>query len=194
MAKVIAILNLALCDKQVALKIEKLCEARVWAIVCRAKELKEDEYERLFLEIREVCSKFGVKLFCHNFIDVALNLEHKDVWLPLEILKKNSSNLAKFKNITASIHSVDEAKIALSLGANALCVSHIFPTDCKNTPPKGTKLITSVREVFDGEIYALGGINQLNFKNALNAGANAVCVMSSAMKCDDESDFLAKFI
>ncbi|MGF7493330.1 hypothetical protein [Campylobacter concisus] len=38
----------------------------------------------------------------------------------------------------------------------------------------------------DKEIYALGGLNNQNYKEAIKAGANGICFMSLAMNSDME--------
>ena len=88
----------------------------------------------------------------------------------------------------------NNAREALELGANAICLSHIFATDCKaGLAPKGLNLIRAVREFFAGEIYALGGITPHNFASVLRAGADRIAVMSPAMAARDASDFIRKF-
>ena len=198
--KITAISNLELCGGKEALKekISRLCEAGISEIILREKNLSVSEYCALFCEVLQICNHFGVRLFLHNFLDLAFDLEHKFIWLPLGVLqnfRQNSNqNLSKFEKIVVSAHSTSEAKIALNLGANALCLSHIFPTDCKaNLEPKGLDLIKNVREFWDGEIYALGGINSQNFRFAINAGADNIALMSSAMKAHNAKEFLAQF-
>ncbi|MDA3080735.1 MULTISPECIES: thiamine phosphate synthase [unclassified Campylobacter] len=195
--KITAISNLELCGGKEALKekISRLCEAGISEIILREKNLNESEYCALFCEVLQICNHFGVRLFLHNFLDLAFKMKYKFVWLPLQILEQNSNqNLAKFEKIVISVHSIDEAKLALNLGANALCLSHIFPTDCKaNLEPKGLGLIRNVREFYRGEIYALGGINSSNFHFAIESGADNIAIMSEAMKCENEKEFVKKF-
>ena len=198
--KITAISNLELCGGKEALKekISRLCEAGISEIILREKNLSVSEYCALFCEVLQICNHFGVRLFLHNFLDLAFDLEHKFIWLPLGVLqnfRQNSTrNLSEFEKIVVSAHSIDEAKIALNLGANALCLSHIFPTDCKaNLEPKGLDLIRNVREFWGGEIYALGGINSSNFHFAIESGADNISLMSEVMKCKNEKEFLQKF-
>lgn len=198
--KITAISNLELCGGKEALKekISRLCEAGISEIILREKNLSVSEYCALFCEVLQICNHFGVRLFLHNFLDLAFDLEHKFIWLPLGVLqnfRQNSTrNLSKFEKIVVSAHSINEAKLALNLGANALCLSHIFPTDCKaNLEPKGLDLIRNVREFWSGEIYALGGINSSNFHFAIESGADNIAIMSSAMTCENEKEFLQKF-
>lgn len=139
-------------------------------------------------------------IFVHNFADFALRAGERNLWLPLGVLRSFSAAhgaeflRANFKKLVASCHSEAEAREALELGANAICLSHIFATDCKaGLAPKGLNLIRAVREFFAGEIYALGGITPRNFASVLRAGADRIAVMSPAMAARDASDFIRKF-
>ena len=139
-------------------------------------------------------------IFVHNFADFALRKGERNLWLPLGVLRSFSAVRgteflrANFKKLIASCHSEAEAREALELGANAICLSHIFATDCKaGLAPKGLNLIRAVRGFYDGEIYALGGITPHNFASVLRAGADRIAVMSPAMAARDASDFIRKF-
>ena len=139
-------------------------------------------------------------IFVHNFADFALRAGERNLWLPLGVLRNFSAAhgaeflRANFKKLVASCHSEAEAREALELGAGAICLSHIFTTDCKaGLAPRGLNLIRAVREFFAGEIYALGGITPRNFASVLRAGADRIAVMSSAMTARDASDFIRKF-
>ena len=139
-------------------------------------------------------------IFVHNFSDFALRAGERNLWLPLGVLRSFSAARgaeflrANFKKLVASCHSEAEAREALELGANAICLSHIFATDCKaGLAPRGLNLIRAVRGFYDGEIYALGGITPRNFVSVLRAGADRIAVMSPAMAARDASDFIRKF-
>ena len=139
-------------------------------------------------------------IFVHNFSDFALRAGERNLWLPLGVLRSFSAARgaeflrANFKKLVASCHSEAEAREALELGASAICLSHIFATDCKaGLAPRGLNLIRAVRGFYDGEIYALGGITPRNFASVLRAGADRIAVMSSAMAARDASDFIRKF-
>lgn len=139
-------------------------------------------------------------IFVHNFADFALRVGKRNLWLPLGVLRGFSAARgaeflrANFKKLVASCHSEAEAREALELGASAICLSHIFATDCKaGLAPRGLNLIRAVRGFYGGEIYALGGITPRNFASVLRAGADRIAVMSSAMTARDASDFIRKF-
>ena len=139
-------------------------------------------------------------IFVHNFADFALRKGERNLWLPLGVLRSFSAAhgadflRVNFKKLVASCHSEAEAREALELGADAICLSHIFATDCKaGLAPRGLNLIRAVRGFYDGEIYALGGITPCNFASVLRAGADRIAVMSPAMAAQDASGFIAEF-
>ena len=67
-----------------------------------------------------------------------------------------------------------------------LVASHIFATSCKaGLEPKGLNFISELKS-FDREIYALGGLDSGNYKEAIKAGASGVCFMGLAMSGDIE--------
>ena len=139
-------------------------------------------------------------IFVHNFADFALRKGERNLWLPLGVLRSFSAAhgaeflRANFKKLVTSCHSEAEAREALELGASAICLSHIFATDCKaGLTPKGLNLIRAVRGFYGGEIYALGGITPRNFVSVLSAGADRIAVMSSAMTARDATSFIAEF-
>ena len=139
-------------------------------------------------------------IFVHNFADFALRKGERNLWLPLGVLRSFSAAYGadflrvNFKKLVASCHSEAEAREALELGADAICLSHIFATDCKaGLAPRGLNLIRAVRGFYDGEIYALGGITPCNFASVLRAGADRIAVMSPAMAAQDASGFIAEF-
>ncbi len=139
-------------------------------------------------------------IFVHNFADFALRKGERNLWLPLGVLRSFSAAhgaeflRANFKKLVTSCHSEAEAREALELGAGAICLSHIFATDCKaELAPKGLNLIRAVREFFAGEIYALGGITPHNFASVLRAGADRIAVMSSAITARDALSLVAEF-
>ena len=193
MSNLVVITDLKLCEDNIYKRVLKFLNYGA-NVVLRAKELSENEYFKFANEVFKTCASFKEQIFIHKFVNIALNLECKNIWLPLKEFEIYKGDLVKFDKIVASTHSVDEVKSALNLGASSICLSHIYKTDCKfNLAPKGLNLINDVRKFYNGEIYALGGINSLNFRNCLNVGANKICIMSEAMKCKDESEFVKSF-
>ncbi|MBR8463957.1 thiamine phosphate synthase [Campylobacter sp. faydin G-24] len=220
MSKLIVIASPSLCVGDFFLRIQKLCVANVDAIVLRQKEFCVAEFRELAHLVNEICAEFNVEFVINQYFDVACELK-SSFWMTSKQLNLLSSSdlsdeyglsLDKFiqfkrescdkniiiqnsykQNIYAPAHSISQAKLA-SMFADILVASHIFYTDCKTSEaPKGINLIKDIKAVSHKSIYALGGINELNFKDTLEAGADGVCIMSLAMQCENEYELVAKF-
>ena len=156
----------------------------------REKDLDENEYLNLVEKIYPICKKHKINLILHQNYD--LNLDDKymieGLHLSYEIFKSLNKNIReglikKYKRIGVSIHSLDEAKEAESLGATYVVAGHIFETDCKkDLKPRGLKFVEDLSSVLTIPIFAIGGINKENSNLVLNSGAFGVCMMSSLMK------------
>ncbi len=156
----------------------------------REKDLDENEYLNLVEKIYPICKKHKINLILHQNYD--LNLDDKymieGLHLSYEIFKSLNKNIReglikKYKRIGVSIHSLDEAKEAESLGATYVVAGHIFETDCKKgLEPRGLKFVEDLSSVLTIPIFAIGGIDEKNSQSIINSGAFSVCMMSSLMK------------
>lgn len=86
-----------------------------------------------------------------------------------------------------TVHDVAEAKKAAYDGANYLGASPIFSTTTKADAgkPSGTQLIRDIRRELDLPICAIGGINEWNIDEVLDAGADMVCAISATVAKKD---------
>ncbi len=92
--------------------------------------------------------------------------------------------LGEDKIIGISTHSIEQARQAEKEGADYLAIGPIFATPSKPEagPPKGTKIISQIKEVVGIPVVAIGGINLDNAEETLKAGADGVAVMSAIFK------------
>lgn len=89
-----------------------------------------------------------------------------------------------FDVIGCSVHSVEEAREAVRLGATYLSAGHIFETDCKKgLPPRGLDFLREVCASVPVPVYAIGGIHldpeQLTLVQSCEAAG--ACIMSGLM-------------
>ena len=187
MFKILCIANFESYDGDDFLKrIQLLCKADVDEILLRAKGLDEADFYDLAKVIAQICENYRKKFIINQFFDVACKLK-SDFWLTsaqLDFFKNHAVFLEEFRKtakIYAPAHDLEQAKISASI-ADVLVASHIFATSCKaDLEPKGLNFISELKN-FDKEIYALGGLDNTNYKETIKAGANGICFMSLAMK------------
>ncbi|MBW2690934.1 MAG: bifunctional hydroxymethylpyrimidine kinase/phosphomethylpyrimidine kinase, partial [Deltaproteobacteria bacterium] len=86
------------------------------------------------------------------------------------------------KLIGVSTHSVDEALKAEAHGADYIAIGSIFPTGSKeDTSLVGLKTLSKVRKAVRIPVVAIGGITPDGAFEALEAGADAIAVISGIM-------------
>ena len=153
------------------------CDER--RLVCK---IQEKEY---IPQLLSICEKENVPCILHNFIDVAARLQVNMIHLPLHVLRENRHNLSGFSTIGTSVHSVEDASEAVSLGATYLSAGHIYATDCKKgLPPRGLDFLQQVCEHVKVPVYAIGGIkvSENQFQEIMAHGAKGGCIMSGMMR------------
>lgn len=203
---IIAITNRHLCSRPFMEQLERVCKLHPHAIVLREKDMPEAEYLSLARDVIALCKKYDVQCMLHSFINVAMELEHPYIHLPLPILeayvKKDLSNNYQqfFKVIGTSVHSVEDAIKAEQLGATYMTAGHIFATDCKKgLPPRGLDFLKNVCDAVGIPVYAIGGINIASscdsttydavrdisvprLSEVMECGAAGGCIMSGMMR------------
>lgn len=194
MSEILCVTNRHLCGEDFLARIEKIASAQPKGIILREKDISADEYERLAVEVIQICNRYKTQCILHSFFGVALKLGHGAIHLPLHILKAMGEGERKyFKILGASCHSVEEAKEAEKLGCSYITAGHVFETDCKKgLKGRGLKFIEDVSSNVSIPVYAIGGITADNYASVRKAGAKGACVMSGVMACEDVIEYLEK--
>ena len=177
---IIAVTNRHLCSRPFMEQLKRVCKLHPHAIVLREKDMTEAEYLSLARDVIVLCKEYDVQCILHSFINVAVELNHPYIHLPLPILEeyaatcqrfmpgvvstqahKNAADYQQFFKITGtSVHSVEDAIKAEQLGATYMTAGHIFATDCKKgLPPRGLDFLKNVCDAVRIPVYAIGGIN-----------------------------------
>ncbi|WP_298845215.1 thiamine phosphate synthase [Clostridium sp.] len=198
MYKLIAITNRHLCKNDFLQQIQNICLlneknalVKSVSVVLREKDLSENDYKDLATKVLKICKKNNTECILHTYYKVATELNCKKIHLPLHVLKSKPDICKEFNEVGVSIHSVNEAREAASLGATYIIAGHIFVTDCKkDIPPRGLNFLSEVCSCVNIPVYAIGGILPTNAQKAINAGADGVCIMSGLMTFENPRIFI----
>ena len=88
--------------------------------------------------------------------------------------------------IGCTARTVEQAQRAEADGADYVAVGAMYPTTSKDQPQVvGLERLRQVRESVSLPLVAIGGINTDNASDVMNAGADAVAVMSAVIQADD---------
>ena len=90
--------------------------------------------------------------------------------------------------IGRSNNTIEEVEASRDAGADYLAVGAVFPTSTmgkSQRPVVGLDLITTVKEVADQPIVAIGGINLHNAGEVMRACADCICAVGAITLADD---------
>lgn len=176
--EVISVTDRKLCKGDFLNQIERIYKGGADKIILREKDLGDDEYSCLAKECYEIC---GDKLYINSRSKIAKELNIKNIHLPISIFKYDGY----FESMGASVHSVDEAVLAESMGAGYIIAGHVFPTLCKkDLPPRGVDFINKITESVTIPVYAIGGIKPTNVGILKSTGIKGVSIMSGLMEAE----------
>ena len=169
-------------DETLLERVRVLSETGVRRIVLRANGLSDDEYREMAVKFVGICKGECVIPVIAHHTDIA---EEFDTELQLSVgeLESDPSVTGKI-DVCVSVHSVDEAMKAESLGASSITAGHIFDTDSKKgTPGRGIGFLNEIINSVKIPVYAIGGINLDKIEEINSTGASGICMMSTMMRC-----------
>lgn len=180
---IIAVTNRSLCDHPFSEQIERVCRVHPQNIILREKDLDDTEYERLALNVSDICKMYNVPLTLHMHEHAALKIGARRIHFSMSGLR-SSDNILRFETVGASVHSEEEAIEAEKLGASYITAGHIYATDCKmGMEPRGLDFLKRICRSVKIPVYAIGGIkiNSKQIEEVVSCGAAGACVMSAMM-------------
>lgn len=185
----IAVTDSAICLRPLLEQIERLTrltQQRPQAVILRAKDIDREAYRSLAKGAQQSCTAASLPLILHSDWQLARELGISRLHLPLALLRQMPAcERAPFAWLSTSVHSVDEALEAQSLGASVLIAGHIYATQCKaGLAPRGLSFLHEVCKAVQLPVYAIGGIgfNKAQHAELLAQGARGACVMSAYMR------------
>ena len=167
-------------------RLTRLTQQRPQAVILRAKDIDREAYRSLAKGAQQSCTAASLPLILHSDWQLARELGISRLHLPLALLRQMPAcERAPFAWLSTSVHSVDEALEAQSLGASVLIAGHIYATQCKaGLAPRGLSFLHEVCKAVQLPVYAIGGIgfNKAQHAELLAQGARGACVMSAYMR------------
>lgn len=172
--------------------VEAAAKGGAGAIILREKDLDFHQLLPIALDIKERIKNIKCKLIINSNIEVAREVKAHGIHCSYEYFIKEAP---KFPGeIGVSIHSIDEAIEAERMGASYILASPIFETQCKpGVEPKGIAFIKAIKEVVEIPVIALGGISLENGREAMEAGAQGLAVMSAIMAANEPYEVACRF-
>lgn len=139
---------------------------------------------------RDLCTQYQVPFLINDDVELALTVGADGIHIGQEDMDCGQARalIGKEKILGVSVHSLEEAKIAVDAGANYLGMGPVYGTRSKADAkrPAGTAGIKEVTSHFPlTPVFGIGGITPQNAPEVWQAGACGVAVISALSGADD---------
>ncbi len=160
--------------KKILRLVETAGQTKISLIQIREKRLPARLIYELASEAVKLTRRTETKLLVNDRADIALAANADGVHLTSNSLSADiiRKNFPKDFIVGTSAHSIEKAEIAKRQGADFVTFSPIFPSPNKGKPQGIEKLREVCEQLKPFPVVALGGINETNWREVLQAGAN----------------------
>lgn len=184
--RVYALTDVQLSGFSHAKQIELLSFGGATLIQLREKQLPALEFYEQAKAAVVVAQRSAVRLIINDRVDVAISVGAHGVHLGQDDLPPVAARklLGETAIIGYSTHNVGQALEAVTLPIDYLAIGPIFQTTTKTdtSPVLGLEGLRAVRSAIgDFPLVAIGGITHANAREAIEAGADSVAVISALL-------------
>ncbi|MDX6713440.1 MAG: thiamine-phosphate pyrophosphorylase [Blastocatellia bacterium] len=178
--------DIALSGLSHAEQVERLCDGGATLIQLREKNLPTLEFYGQARAALTVARQRGARVIVNDRVDIALALGADGVHLGQDDLPPEAARrlLGERAIIGFSTHDADQARQAVKLPVNYLAIGPIFNTQTKANPSPEVGLdgLRAVRQIVGSlPLVAIGGITEFNAQEVIEAGADAVALVSALL-------------
>ena len=169
-------------------QVEQALQGGVSTLQLREKNLSDEEFLKEAMEIKELCKKYNVPLIINDNVEVAIKCGADGVHVGQEDMEasKVREKVGRDMIIGVSAHNVEEARRAVSNGANYLGVGAVFSTSTKDDVDVLSKeTLKEICLAVDVPVVAIGGINQDNILELKGTGIDGVAVVSAIFSSEN---------
>jgi thiamine-phosphate pyrophosphorylase len=187
---------------------QQLCDGGADLIQLRAKHSSPDEIRAMAETIVPITKRANVGLVINDHLPVARQVGAQICHLGQEdffgqghthvssLAKSSSSSVGVHGSpqIGLSTHSPDQARKAISAGADYIAIGPVYATGTKpGAKPVTLDYVRWAAANVTVPWFAIGGINFSNIHDVLAAGAQRICVVSAMLNSDDIAATCRKF-
>ena len=135
-------------------------------------------------ELKSICDRYGVVFIVNDNVELARKLGADGVHLGQDdgAISAAKELLGQGKIVGKSTHNIEEAILAEQEGADYIGFGAMYPTDSKIVSHfPGTSGLAHIRKQIKIPLVAIGGITAGNACRVIDAGADALAVISAVL-------------
>ena len=164
-------------------------EGGVTMVQLREKDCSTLEFYQQAMLLKECLRPYRIPLIINDRLDIALACDAEGLHIgqsdiPYDIARKL---LGKDKIIGLSVECLQDAVDANELDVDYIGISPVFgtPTKTDTAPALGLEGIREIVKISRHPAVGIGGINQTNAADIIEAGADGISVVSAIMSASD---------
>ena len=168
--------------------VEAVIKGGARTIQLRDSFYSKNERYKIALKMKEICQQNNILFIVNNDLDIALATGADGVHLGQDDLPVTIARtlLPVNRIIGCSTHNLQQALTASKDGADYIGVGSIFPTSTKQDATQiGLNALREIKAKVSIPVVAIGGINAENVLQVIDAGADAVAVISAILSQDN---------
>ncbi|MBI1936074.1 thiamine phosphate synthase [Candidatus Woesearchaeota archaeon] len=187
-----------LTKKSVLEDVKAAIRAGVKIVQYREKEAPAGKMIKEAAEIRKLCKENNVLFLINDRIDIALAVGADGVHFGQDGIPYNYARnmLGENKIIGMSAHSAEDALNNEEMGADYTSIGPIFHTITKKDAkfPIGLEPVRQLKDKLKIPFVAIGGINEENIGEVLEAGARNIAIISAIVAKDNVEERARHFM
>jgi thiamine-phosphate pyrophosphorylase len=155
----------------------------------RGRQLPASELYQLAVTLRPHCHYYGVTFIVNDRLDVGLAVQADGFQLgrhslPLPVARQF---VGPSRLLGASVHSLQDAHVAIAGGADFLVAGTIFASPSHpGEVTNGTALLSAIKKAYPNcPLLAIGGITTETASQTIAAGADGIAVISAILRAAD---------
>ena len=169
-------------------QVEDALKGGATCVQLREKELDEDAFLQEALEMKALCEKYHVPFFVNDNVEIAVKCKADGIHVGQSDMAtaKVRQTVGEDMMIGVSVHSVEEALVAVRNGADCLGVGAMFSTSTKADADVLTKeVLKEICDAVDVPVGAIGGISKGNMAELKGTGVDGVALVSAIFAAED---------
>ena len=178
----------ALAGRSEAEATRQVISGGVKVVQLRDKHRNRRELVPIAHELKQICAEANVLFIVNDYIDIALATDADGVHLGQSDLPVHPAReiLPLNKLIGCSVRTVEQALQAQEEGADYIGLGSIYHSPTKpDAEVIGLERLRQVKKAISLPVIALGGINEGNVDEVLDAGADSVAVIGAVLSTED---------
>lgn len=172
--------------------VSEAAKGGVTMVQLREKDCSTLEFYQQAILLKECLRPYNIPLIINDRLDIALACDAEGLHIgqsdmPYAIARKL---LGKDKIIGLSVECLQDAIDANRLDVDYIGISPVFGTSTKTdtAPALGLSGIWEIQKISKHPTVGIGGINQTNAADIIEAGADGISVVSAIMSAADPKE------